>query len=100
MNGDISIPGVDDGQDFLVVKKAMETLGITASERDDIFRLVSTVLMLGNIQFFPVEGADHVSREEEGKKREEGGRRKEEEEGKEGREGRRGNREWMETLIF
>lgn len=66
MNGDITIPGVNDAQEFQAVKQAMNTLGISDAERDDIFRLVSIILMLGNIQFLPIEGSENVRFEESG----------------------------------
>eukprot|EP01127_Copromyxa_protea_P011419 TRINITY_DN2869_c1_g2_i2.p1 TRINITY_DN2869_c1_g2~~TRINITY_DN2869_c1_g2_i2.p1 ORF type:complete len:1920 (-),score=496.80 TRINITY_DN2869_c1_g2_i2:51-5636(-) len=60
VNGDVVIPGVDDAREFQLVKRAMLTLGFSEVERDNIFKLLSIILSLGNITFYPIEGTDNV----------------------------------------
>ncbi|KAL9081725.1 MAG: hypothetical protein Q9159_007102, partial [Coniocarpon cinnabarinum] len=45
------VNGIDDGADFKDVLQAMQTIGIPQSEQDDIFRMLSAVLWLGNVTF-------------------------------------------------
>ncbi|KAL9049654.1 MAG: hypothetical protein Q9162_007115, partial [Coniocarpon cinnabarinum] len=45
------VNGIDDGADFKDVLQAMQTIRIPQSEQDDIFRMLSAVLWLGNVTF-------------------------------------------------
>ncbi|GAA96617.1 uncharacterized protein L969DRAFT_624263 [Mixia osmundae IAM 14324] len=45
------VPGIDDVQDFRGTLEAMNTVGLTAAEQDEIFRALATVLWLGNVSF-------------------------------------------------
>jgi myosin heavy subunit len=47
----MSAEGLNDAEDFLRVKAALEVLGVTEQERDDYFSLISAILHLGNIKF-------------------------------------------------
>ena len=46
------IDGTDDGRDFAEVKAAFQTFGFDATTQDRIFRLLSGILHLGNVEFF------------------------------------------------
>ncbi|XP_024985246.1 myosin-6-like [Cynara cardunculus var. scolymus] len=43
--------GVDESQEYLATKKAMDVVGISSDEQDGIFRVVAAILHLGNIEF-------------------------------------------------
>lgn len=45
------VDGVDDAADYQEVRGAMDVIGITKQEQEDIFRIVAAVLHLGNISF-------------------------------------------------
>lgn len=49
--GSCDIPGKDDEQDFRFLLSAMQVLGFTNEEQDTIFRMLSSVLHLGNVYF-------------------------------------------------
>ncbi|MCD7450736.1 hypothetical protein HAX54_008297 [Datura stramonium] len=43
--------GVSDAQDYLATRRAMDIVGISEKEQEAIFRVVASVLHLGNLQF-------------------------------------------------
>nr|XP_027093883.1 myosin-6-like isoform X1 [Coffea arabica] len=45
------LDGVDDSKEYLATRKAMDIVGINADEQDGIFRVVASILHLGNIEF-------------------------------------------------
>eukprot|EP01095_Lingulamoeba_sp_RSL-Kostka_P006267 TRINITY_DN195_c0_g1_i1.p1 TRINITY_DN195_c0_g1~~TRINITY_DN195_c0_g1_i1.p1 ORF type:complete len:1110 (+),score=492.52 TRINITY_DN195_c0_g1_i1:3702-7031(+) len=47
----LQVEGMDDVQEFADVRNAMNVIGITADEQYDIFRLLSSILWLGNVDF-------------------------------------------------
>ncbi|PWN49158.1 myosin 1 [Violaceomyces palustris] len=47
----LEVPGIDDHSDFAETIKAMTTIGLTADEQDNIFRMIAAILWLGNVQF-------------------------------------------------
>eukprot|EP01061_Rhynchopus_euleeides_P014560 TRINITY_DN2519_c1_g2_i4.p1 TRINITY_DN2519_c1_g2~~TRINITY_DN2519_c1_g2_i4.p1 ORF type:complete len:1244 (+),score=600.21 TRINITY_DN2519_c1_g2_i4:390-3734(+) len=49
--GELERPGVDDAEEFRETVSAMDKLGIDASDRDKIFRLVAAILHLGDLEF-------------------------------------------------
>lgn len=48
--GSPNIEGVDDLKAFNETKTALTTLGVTASEQQDMFKILSTILHLGNVE--------------------------------------------------
>ncbi|CAI4226603.1 unnamed protein product [Auanema sp. JU1783] len=50
-NADVHIPGVDDKTEFAETVKAMNIMGIEENEVQDILRIVSAVLLFGNLEF-------------------------------------------------
>jgi myosin-1 len=46
-----NVDGIDDMADFADTIQAMNTVGLTKQEQDDIFRVLSAVLWLGNVSF-------------------------------------------------
>ncbi|XP_042013386.1 myosin-11-like isoform X1 [Salvia splendens] len=54
----IELVGVSDAQDFLATRRAMDIVGISKTEQDAIFRVVASILHLGNIEFTKGKDAD------------------------------------------
>ncbi|EYC22946.1 hypothetical protein Y032_0016g3031 [Ancylostoma ceylanicum] len=50
-NGDITIPGVDDANEYEETLRAMDIVGFQDSEIEGILRIVSAVMLFGNLQF-------------------------------------------------
>ncbi|RCN39601.1 myosin head [Ancylostoma caninum] len=50
-NGDITIPGVDDANEYAETLRAMDIVGFQESEIQGILRIVSAVMLFGNLQF-------------------------------------------------
>ncbi|KAJ9543544.1 hypothetical protein OSB04_023251 [Centaurea solstitialis] len=51
--------GVSDAHDYLATRRAMDIVGISATEQDAIFRVVASILHLGNLEF--AKGEEHDS---------------------------------------
>ncbi|KAL8040274.1 hypothetical protein ABFX02_10G087500 [Erythranthe guttata] len=45
------LDGVSDAEEYLATRRAMDIVGISESDQDAIFRVVASVLHLGNIEF-------------------------------------------------
>ncbi|KAJ9555627.1 hypothetical protein OSB04_010241 [Centaurea solstitialis] len=45
------LSGVDESEEYLATRKAMDVVGISSDEQDAIFRVVAAILHLGNIEF-------------------------------------------------
>lgn len=43
--------GIDDMEDFATTIQAMNTIGLSQQEIDDIFKILAAILWLGNVQF-------------------------------------------------
>lgn len=54
--GVVEIPEVDDAEEFQRTLECMDVLNFDQNEKDDVLRIVSAVLRIGNIQFIPDEG--------------------------------------------
>ncbi|XP_051133264.1 myosin-8-like [Andrographis paniculata] len=50
--------GVDNSQEYLDTRRAMDIVGMSSDEQDAIFRVVAAVLHLGNIEFGKVSDGD------------------------------------------
>jgi myosin-1 len=50
-SGCFQVDNIDDVQDFKDVKHAMDVIGITKQEQENIFSLVAGILWLGNVRF-------------------------------------------------
>lgn len=55
--GDCGIPGKNDAEDFLRLIAAMEILHFTPEDQSAIFRVLSSILHLGNVYFQKYEVA-------------------------------------------
>lgn len=49
--GNCEIPGKDDAEDFRRLLNTMEVLNFSVDEQNSIFRILSSVLHLGNVYF-------------------------------------------------
>ncbi|CAB4292501.1 unnamed protein product [Prunus armeniaca] len=45
------LDGVDDSEEYIATRKAMNVVGISSDEQDAIFRVVAAILHLGNVEF-------------------------------------------------
>ncbi|XP_047308351.1 myosin-6-like [Impatiens glandulifera] len=52
------LDGLDDAKEYLETRRAMDIVGISSEEQDGIFRVVASILHLGNIEFSKGEEAD------------------------------------------
>ncbi|KTW31801.1 uncharacterized protein T551_01062 [Pneumocystis jirovecii RU7] len=46
-----TVDGIDDSSNFFETCKAMETIGLSLDDKNNIFRMLSIILWLGNVQF-------------------------------------------------
>jgi len=49
--GKITIPNVDDGEEFEATHVAFEILNFTAAERDDVYKISAAVMHMGEMKF-------------------------------------------------
>ncbi|KAG0677523.1 class II myosin [Pichia californica] len=49
--GCTSVDSIDDSKDFIETIKAMDIIGLSKDEKDNVFRLLSAILWIGNISF-------------------------------------------------
>lgn len=56
LSGCLTVPGIDDVADWSETLGAMNVIGISGQEQEDIIRNLATVLWLGNVKF--VENGD------------------------------------------
>ncbi|KAM0828312.1 hypothetical protein ACQ4PT_067633 [Festuca glaucescens] len=54
----IRVDGINDAEEYLATRNAMDMVGITEKEQEAIFRVVAAVLHLGNINFAKGREAD------------------------------------------
>ncbi|PVG02990.1 myosin-1 [Serendipita vermifera] len=51
----LSVPGIDDSVDWRETLKAMQVIGLSQHEQNEIFRMLAIILWLGNVQFEELE---------------------------------------------
>ncbi|KAH9914424.1 nonmuscle myosin heavy chain b [Fomitopsis serialis] len=54
------VDGIDDKEEWALLKNALETVGFTAAEQLDLFRIVAAVLHIGNITLTETRSNDAV----------------------------------------
>ncbi|RRT84368.1 hypothetical protein B296_00014846 [Ensete ventricosum] len=52
------IDGLDESEEYLATRRAMDVVGISSDEQDAIFRVVAAILHLGNVEFAEGEEVD------------------------------------------
>lgn len=60
----IDAEGINDGKDFEETLKAMQIIGLSQTEQDNIFRMLATILWIGNISFVEDESGNAAIRDE------------------------------------
>ncbi|KAM0754619.1 hypothetical protein T439DRAFT_321654 [Meredithblackwellia eburnea MCA 4105] len=60
----LSVPGIDDVQDWAETLKAMDVIGITTQEQDDMFRMLAGILWLGNVDFGEMDDGNSFVKDE------------------------------------
>lgn len=60
----IDADGINDGKDFAETLQAMEIIGLLQTEQDNIFRMLATILWVGNISFIEDESGNAAIRDE------------------------------------
>ncbi|XP_050533202.1 myosin heavy chain, muscle isoform X33 [Daktulosphaira vitifoliae] len=49
--GKITIPGMDDGEEFQLTDQAFDVLGFTQEEKNDIYKITAAVMHMGGMKF-------------------------------------------------
>ncbi|XP_076942866.1 myosin-9-like isoform X2 [Bidens hawaiensis] len=52
------LAGINEAQDYLATRRAMDVVGISDTDQEAIFRLVAAILHLGNVQFIKGKEVD------------------------------------------
>lgn len=60
-NGHVPVPGVDDTQEFKLTIEAMTIMGIVPEDQAAILRVISAVLMFGNMTFKQERNSDQAT---------------------------------------
>lgn len=60
----VSADGIDDSKDLEETIKAMGTIGLSQEEQDNIFRMLASILWIGNISFIEDESGNATIRDE------------------------------------
>jgi myosin protein heavy chain len=60
-HGHVPVPGVDDTQEFKFTAKAMGIMGLNKEELSAIFRIVSAVMLFGNMKFKQERNSDQAT---------------------------------------
>jgi myosin heavy subunit len=60
-NGGVSIAGVDDAEEFQNTVKAMQIMNMSNDDLNSIFRTISSVLQMGNLQFKQDRNSDQAT---------------------------------------
>ena len=60
-NGNVSIGGVDDGEELKNTIKSMQIMNMSTDDHNSIFRTVSAVLQMGNMQFKQERNSDQAT---------------------------------------
>ena len=60
-HGNVSIGGVDDGEEFQNTMKAMQIMNMSTDDLNSIFRTISAVLQLGNLKFKQERNSDQAT---------------------------------------
>lgn len=60
-HGSVTIPSVDDGEEFKHTVKAMQIMNMSTDDLNSIFRTISAVLQMGNMQFKQERNSDQAT---------------------------------------
>jgi len=60
-NGHVTLPNMDDRQEFKTTLEAMRDMGISQEELDPIFKVISSVMLFGNMEFKQERKSDQAT---------------------------------------
>jgi len=60
-HGNVVIPGIDDAEEFQNTVKAMQIMNMSLDDLNSIFRTISAVLQMGNMQFKQERNSDQAT---------------------------------------
>jgi myosin heavy subunit len=60
-HGNVTIPGIDDGEEFQNTVRAMQIMNMSLDDLNSIFRTISAVLQMGNMQFKQERNSDQAT---------------------------------------
>ncbi|CAD6193083.1 unnamed protein product [Caenorhabditis auriculariae] len=60
VNGGVTLPNVDDAQEFHSTIQSMKIMGFSEEEVTSVMRVVSATLLLGNLEFFQEKKSDQA----------------------------------------
>ncbi|CAF4729492.1 unnamed protein product [Rotaria sp. Silwood1] len=60
-HGNVAIPGIDDSEEFQNTVKAMQIMNMSNDDLNSIFRTISAVLQMGNMQFKQERNSDQAT---------------------------------------
>lgn len=60
----MEVPGINDVSDWAETLQAMNVIGISTGEQDEILRCLATVLWLGNVEFGLMEDGNSMVKDE------------------------------------
>ncbi|XP_008487263.1 myosin heavy chain, muscle-like [Diaphorina citri] len=49
--GKITIPGMDDGEEFQLTDQAFDILGFTKEEKENVYKITASVMHMGGMKF-------------------------------------------------
>ncbi|XP_039018483.1 myosin-1-like isoform X2 [Hibiscus syriacus] len=55
-----SITGVDDAEQFRIVKEALDVVHVSKEDQESVFSMLAAVLWLGNVSFTMIDNENHV----------------------------------------
>ncbi|XWS39612.1 hypothetical protein CRYUN_Cryun18bG0069700 [Craigia yunnanensis] len=55
-----SITGVDDAEQFRIVKEALDVVHVSKEDQESVFSMLAAVLWLGNVSFTIIDNENHV----------------------------------------
>ncbi|XP_022743577.1 myosin-1-like isoform X1 [Durio zibethinus] len=55
-----SITGVDDAEQFRIVKEALDVVHVSKEDQESVFAMLAAVLWLGNVSFTMIDNENHV----------------------------------------
>lgn len=59
-SGNVTIPGMDDSEEFQQTVKAMQIMGISEEDLASIWKVISGVLLFGNMEFRQERNSDQA----------------------------------------
>lgn len=58
--GNVTVPGIDDVEEFEATNKAMRIMGISEEDLSSIWKVISGVLLFGNMEFRQERNSDQA----------------------------------------